>query len=268
VPRVISGSGFRNGHSTVTFSGRIAVLSEVRRNLYTIDTKPQQSGKFVAECTFQHELMLGALTRHTHRWGTDFSVWFEGGSRHGEHVWTSSDWQHDVDFPFDPPLSMKKGEGFRFECSYKNTQDRPLRFGTNATDEMCILFGLAWNAGAERTLPSQNCAITWTDAEGTAHSARDLGFPRASEADAARCVAGRTPQGTEPTECAKCQCGACGSILIRCATDPDCKPSLDCRRDPANNCQPVIDEHSSAVGLLRQVTVCLESSGCSAACAG
>ena len=43
---------------------------------------------------------------------------------------------------------MKKGEGFRFQCEYDNTTDDVLTFGPKATDEMCILFGIAWSPNA------------------------------------------------------------------------------------------------------------------------
>jgi hypothetical protein len=41
---------------------------------YTIDTPPKAPGKFVAECKFKQDVMLSSITRHTHRWGTDYSV--------------------------------------------------------------------------------------------------------------------------------------------------------------------------------------------------
>jgi hypothetical protein len=68
---------------------------------------------------------------------------------------------------------MKQGEGFRFQCKYQNTEDRALRFGTSATDEMCILLGLAWNAGAERDIPWQSCAITYVDDAGLLDCVQD-----------------------------------------------------------------------------------------------
>ena len=41
-------------------------------------------------------------------------------------------------------MLFRKGEGFRYRCEYQNTEDRTLRFGTKATDEMCNLFGSWW----------------------------------------------------------------------------------------------------------------------------
>ena len=144
---------------------------------YLIDTPAGQPGSFTAECRFKQDVMVGGLTRHTHRWGTDYAVWFAGGDRDGQHLWTSTDWQHDVNYTFETPLLMKEGEGFRFQCDFQNTEDRALRFGTSATDEMCILFGLAWNAGSERTIPSQSCGIVYADDAGIGHAIGPEGFP-------------------------------------------------------------------------------------------
>jgi len=155
---------------------------------------------------------------------------------------------------------MKQGEGFRFQCNYQNNEDRALRFGTSATDEMCVLFALIWNAGSERDLPSQDCNITWVDSSGVGHAA-EVGFPRAPQAQADLCVS------TAPGDaCRACQCGACAAPLIKCATDADCKPILDCVQGGSTDCTAVVDAHSSAVGLLFQARSCVEASGCAAAC--
>jgi len=227
---------------------------------YTIDTPPKSTGKFIAECKYRQDVMLGELIRHTHRWGTDFSVWFEGGARHGEHIWTSNDWQHDPKFTFSEPLLIRQGEGFRFECNYANTEDYRLRFGTSATDEMCILSALIWNPGPERELPPQMCAVTWVDSAGVGHGASAPGAPKPTQAEADLCIGGATDDA-----CRSCRCNACAHVLIKCATDADCKPMLDCVQTSAD-CTPVIDAHSSGVGLLFQARACTEISGCNAVC--
>ncbi len=247
--------------------GKVEDIEHIARGFsfsnYTIDTPAKQAGSFTGECRFKQDVMLGALTRHTHRWGTDYSVWFEGGARDGEHVWTSTDWQHDVSLRFDTPIAIKAGEGFRFQCNYQNSEDRALRFGTSATDEMCILFGLAWNAGPERDIPSQSCNITYVDDAGVGHAVGPSGFPKPTQAQVDLCVA----NAPSPGACADCRCGACAQVLIKCATDQYCKPILDCVQDPTRQCTELIDANSSAVGLLQQVRGCMDNSGCASSCA-
>lgn len=105
-----------------------------------IEVPPMANASFTEECTFYQDIMVYGLTRHTHRWGTDFKAWFVGGERDGELA-LESDHYENVNFPFDEPLLMKTGTGFRFQCDYENTEQHALTFGEKATDEMCILFG-------------------------------------------------------------------------------------------------------------------------------
>jgi hypothetical protein len=98
---------------------------------------------FTSECTFDHDLQVWALTRHTHRWGTDFEVSFIGDERSGEIFWTSEHYEEDTNFRFATRLGldtdtvqMKAGDGFRFTCHFDNTTDDTLRFGFEARDEM------------------------------------------------------------------------------------------------------------------------------------
>ena len=123
---------------------------------FGISTPPGEEASFTTECEVNADILVHKLTRHTHKWGTDFTVWYRGGAHDGEEVFTSSNYE-DVDFVFPEPVLVQSGEGFRFECSYKNTEPHTLEFGVKATDEMCILFGTWWEAG-DAAAPSQSCA--------------------------------------------------------------------------------------------------------------
>jgi hypothetical protein len=111
------------------------------------------------------DIEIVSLWRHTHRWGTDFSVWRAGGAGDGEQVFTKTDWEHDITFTPETPFVIRKGEGLRFDCAFENTTDRPLAFGELATDEMCILYGYFVGTGPGLAGP-EDCAIT-TATEGT-----------------------------------------------------------------------------------------------------
>src|SRR5688572_24654645 len=154
---------------------------------------------------------------------------------------------------------MKAGEGFEFQCDYRNETDRALRFGTSATDEMCILFGLTWEAEPGQTLGPQDCDVTWVDSAGVGHPADEAGgFPAPTAAEAATCLDG---QPGEIDECAQCQCDACAAPIIDCAVDADCRAILDCfgtctnADDCAHTC---IDPHSSGLGMLAQMQGCID----------
>ncbi|HVU05108.1 MAG TPA: hypothetical protein VHE30_25335 [Polyangiaceae bacterium] len=224
---------------------------------WTIDTPAGQKGAFKAECKFQDDVMISGITRHTHRWGTDYSVWYSGGAHDGEHIWTSTDWQHDVDHPFAAPQVMKSGEGFQFECDYDNTESHDLRFGTQASDEMCILFGLIWS-GTDMDVPDQNCDITWVDDGGVGHSAKDPAFPPPADADKNLCLAGSSQGGT-PDACSQCRCDECATPILKCFADTECKAILDCFGQAGCDIQSTIDAHSSAAGMATQIRACLDA---------
>jgi hypothetical protein len=236
---------------------------------YTIDTPPGASASFVGECRFEADVMVSNVSRHTHRQSTDFTVWFEGGPRHGEHVWTSLDWQHDTRHDFAEPVSLRAGEGFRFQCGFSNPGTRPLRFGTSASDEMCVLFGLLWTTDPAAPTPPLDCGITWVDAQGVGHAPRAAGgLPRPPASDALVCNAAQAALGAPADECTRCRCDACAPLLAKCALDTDCGAVLACAlehgcRDAecGTVCSDVLDAHSSATGLMAQISGCIEA-GC------
>jgi hypothetical protein len=98
-------------------------------------------GAFTAECMMAEDVQLLSLLRHTHRWGTDFTVWRAGGTGDGEQVFVSHDWEEGITYAPSAPFIIKRGEGLRFECKFDNTTNHELRFGELVSDEMCILYG-------------------------------------------------------------------------------------------------------------------------------
>jgi hypothetical protein len=233
---------------------------------YTIDTPPKTSQSFMAECHLKTAVMIGALGRHTHKFGTDFDVWFSGGAHDGEHIWTSKDWEEETQYEFPTPILMKAGEGFRFQCSYTNPGTKDLRFGTSARDEMCILAGSIWAATVGEELETQSCNIVWNDSNGVGHPADEAGgVPKAPALTSLTCELG---SGSD-TECKRCTCESCGTPSLACALDPDCLAILQCvgdcvtaggtGTDCAVQCQPTISAHSSGVGLSRQAQSCISA---------
>lgn len=112
---------------------------------FAINTASGESRSHNAECMFERDVIVHKVTRHTHQWTNDFDVWFAGGPRDAEHIWTSPHYE-EVDHVFDAPITVPAGQGFQWECDIQNTTDHSLGFGITAQDEMCILFGIFWNA--------------------------------------------------------------------------------------------------------------------------
>ena len=107
---------------------------------FAINIPAGQTGSFTKSCSFSKDVMLFKLTRHTHEWGTDFPVSWDGGPNDGELIYTSPNYE-DPDYLFPEPVLVEAGTGLEWTCNYNNTTNGTLRFGVKATDEMCILFG-------------------------------------------------------------------------------------------------------------------------------
>lgn len=229
-------------------------------NDVTMDIPPGQTASVTGECHFPADMMVGAFTRHTHRWGTEFSVWHSGGARDGEQIWTSQDWEHETEFTFPEPVLLRAGEGFRYRCTYANDMARRLRFGPTVNDEMCMLYGPAWAARSGERLKQTYCTVTWVDGEGIGHPAAEAGgFPQPGAAEVELCT---SAYGTSLDACASCSCNSCATPGLRCAADADCGPLLACLigcTDLActQGCQALIREHSSGSGLFMSAAECV-----------
>jgi hypothetical protein len=122
---------------------------------FAINIPAGETRSFSKTCLLSNDAMVFKLTRHTHQWGTDFPVHYAGGDRDGQLIFTSPNYE-DPDFVFDEPTLVRAGEGFSWTCNYHNTTESTLRFGVQATDEMCILFGHIYHP-TDRTMSDQGC---------------------------------------------------------------------------------------------------------------
>lgn len=90
---------------------------------------------------FDKKISIISLTSHTHHLAEKFVIKINGGMRHGEIVYTSTDWQHPQFITFTPVISLNVGEGLTSEITYNNTKDKVVKFGLTSEDEMGIIFG-------------------------------------------------------------------------------------------------------------------------------
>jgi len=141
--------------SEVQHIARTAVFNNL-----TLYTPPGGRSSHVAQCAFDGDVVVSALTRQTQQHGRDFKVWFAGGERDGELIWNSRDWARETRFTFPGgPIALGAGEGFRFECSFANNTDHDLRFGSGETDEQCMLISTFWLAQEDLDARDQRCLL-------------------------------------------------------------------------------------------------------------
>lgn len=91
--------------------------------------------------TFDKPREILTLTSHMHKLGEKFVIKIKGGSRDGEVIYTSTDWEHPDIITYKTPISLQKGEGLISEITYNNTTSKTVRFGLTSDDEMGIIFG-------------------------------------------------------------------------------------------------------------------------------
>ncbi len=136
------------------------VKGEVQLNLYTIDrskvqrvVRPLDLGNSNLSIPAQSRVTLTksfffdkprkvlALTSHMHKLGEKFVIKIKGGTRDGEVVYTSTDWEHPDIVTFPTAINLQKGEGLTSEITYNNTTSKAVRYGLASDDEMGIIFG-------------------------------------------------------------------------------------------------------------------------------
>ncbi|MFN8358098.1 MAG: hypothetical protein U0Y10_26790 [Spirosomataceae bacterium] len=81
------------------------------------------------------------LTSHMHKRGEKFVIKIKGGTRDGQVVYETTDWEHPLIKNFTPALILEKGEGLTSEITYYNETDKTVSFGLTSEDEMGIIFG-------------------------------------------------------------------------------------------------------------------------------
>ena len=86
-------------------------------------------------------IYVGQLFSHAHEKMKEFSVIIKGGTRDGELVYWTDDWQHPPIMSYDPPIKLNSGEGLQIITTYDNPLNEAVTFGFRSTDEMMILFG-------------------------------------------------------------------------------------------------------------------------------
>jgi len=156
--RLPAGKGFDlNSHYVPAEGG--GEIGEVYANIYTIE---RDAVEYVAEQANFSNLDINlppnevtTLTRifrfgetreviqlwsHAHEKMVEFAIEIVGGERDGELIYWTNDWQHPPLLKFDPPLTMREGEGWKLITTYNNWTDDTVRFGLLSTDEMQFAF--------------------------------------------------------------------------------------------------------------------------------
>ena len=126
---------------TVPLSSVQNIAKTFDLNNLEITLQPGEKKTFVKNFTFSETTRVVLLTSHYHKLGEKFVIKIFGGSRNGEIIYTSTDWEHPVTTSFTTPITLKAGEGLTSEVTYNNTTKKTVSFGLTSEDEMNIIFG-------------------------------------------------------------------------------------------------------------------------------
>lgn len=136
----ITGEVYVNLH-TVDKSEIIHEAKNLFLNRAAINLPANKETTLTSDYTFNDTRSVFMLTAHAHKQMTEFKIYIKGGSRDGELVYYTNDWEHPEIKQYDPPLELNPGEGLRGVATYNNTTNKTLNFGLLSTDEMMIIFG-------------------------------------------------------------------------------------------------------------------------------
>lgn len=88
-------------------------------------------------CVFNEDVEVHFLAAHQHKLGTRFTIAPYDGTTVGGLLLDNDDWHNPKITQFDPPIVVPAGEGFEFECTWRNNTDTDITYGLTAEDEMC-----------------------------------------------------------------------------------------------------------------------------------
>jgi hypothetical protein len=149
-------------------------INQLNCLLQDIWIAPRSEGTVSATCTTPFPLDLVVLSSHAHQHLRRFEI-----ALRGEVIYTSTDWDSPKIVTLDEPLSLAAGEGLTFSCTFRNTGDEWIVFGTGDDGEMCaIMSQYAYPPDRPHDVPPSLGTIIYRDG----HSAplvetTDLGGP-------------------------------------------------------------------------------------------
>jgi hypothetical protein len=100
---------------------------------------PSQKTTLNTDFIMKKETVIPMMLSHYHKRGEKFEVRIKGGTRNGELIYTSGDYEAPLVKTFSPALVLKAGEGLTTNVTYNNTSNRTIKFGVTSEDEMNIL---------------------------------------------------------------------------------------------------------------------------------
>jgi Copper type II ascorbate-dependent monooxygenase, C-terminal domain len=108
---------------------------------YNFSLPPNQKTTITTDFIFPNAVTVIMLSSHYHKHGEKYIIKIKGGTRNGEVVYQSTDWEHPLTINLTTPIQLSAGMGLTSEVTYNNTTNATINFGLTSDDEMNIIFG-------------------------------------------------------------------------------------------------------------------------------
>lgn len=107
----------------------------------SLDLPPRDTTTTVSWHSIPAGSRVFAVTSHTHQLGElAYIERTRSASEEGPILHESTTWAEPPLDVFDPLLRFEAGEGLKLTCTFNNTTDSTVHFGTSFEDEMCFLW--------------------------------------------------------------------------------------------------------------------------------
>jgi hypothetical protein len=106
-----------------------------------LELPPMQRSTFTKDCNVEQEMFFLTMTAHFHARGTEATGEIIRQGQAPISLYRTERWDNPDVLRFDPPVHADPGDVVRIACSYDNKDNHVVRYGPDANDEMCFVFG-------------------------------------------------------------------------------------------------------------------------------
>lgn len=108
---------------------------------FDIALPPRRVTDVTKECAVHDRIRMLTMSAHVHARAIRVTAEVERTTGGVEPMYETDDWADPTILRFHEPRLVGDGDVVRFTCTYDNQDDFTVRYGADAADEMCFLFG-------------------------------------------------------------------------------------------------------------------------------
>jgi hypothetical protein len=147
-----------NFYATKPTAVKHLVEGLIAGNMPDINIPAGGDQRLTAEFTAPVNLNIVFLATHQHRLGTYANIELVDQNGVPQQIYESYRWDHPPDLWPQAPIRLAKGDKMRITCEWHNTDQVPIHFGPNTTDEMCFILGFYYrDDGDTEEIPFGQC---------------------------------------------------------------------------------------------------------------